>query len=613
MGTIELLAPAKDLECGIAAIDCGADAVYIGAPAFGARSAAGNSINDISKLVKHAHFYNSRVYVALNTILYDNEIESAVKIAWDVYNAGADAIIIQDMGLLECDLPPIEIHASTQTDNRELAKVQFLEKAGFSQVVLARELELAQIEEIRSNTNVKLEYFIHGALCVSYSGQCYMSSYATGRSANRGECAQMCRHAFDLIDQHGNIIERNKYLLSLRDLNLSNHLDQLIDAGINSFKIEGRLKDKSYVKNITAFYRSKLDHLLESRPQISKSSSGKIFYGFDPNANKTFSRPFTNFFIEGRTKDVVFSRSPKSLGEYVGTVKNCEKNYIDVNSEVEFTNGDGFCFFSIDDQLNGFRINRAEGNRLFLANKIKIRKGAKLYRNYSADFEKAVLNDKTKRKIKISILFKETKDAFVLQFKDEDGNIAEAELKSEKEPVKNKDHFTETVKKQLKKLGASQFYAEIIEVAGVKSFVKASQLNELRRELTEKLTKQRLEQYSKHKYHKTEHYKTAHKYIKTDLSYTENIANHKAQEFYERHGATSIKPAFELLKPKGNSLLMTTKHCIKYHLHACPQEKTHKKQLSFPLFLRDNSGIYDLRFDCKKCEMQVYSCKDKSF
>lgn len=603
--TIELLSPARNLECGKAAIDCGADAVYIGASAFSARAAAGNSVADIAALVKYAHFYNTKVYVALNTVLFDDEIEQAEQLAWDVFYAGADALIIQDMGLLECKLPPIEIHASTQTDNRNIAKIQFLEQAGFSQIVLARELSFEQIAEIRKQTGVKLEYFIHGALCVSYSGQCYMSCHATGRSANRGACAQMCRHSFDLVDEFGHIIEKNKYLLSLRDLNLSNHLDKLIDSGINSLKIEGRLKDISYVKNITAFYRSRIDELLASRPNIAKSSSGKVEYGFTPDTHKTFARPFTDFFIEGKRKNVVFTRSPKSLGEFVGTVDKSEKNILKVDSEVEFSNGDGLCFFTLDDQLNGIRVNRAEGHTLHLNSNISIPKGTKLYRNHSVEFEKMVVGDKTKRKIGVNISFEETEDGFILHFIDEDGIEASSFLKSEKENIKNKDSFQATIKNQLQKLGNSPFYAIQTSVSDIQSFLKASQLNELRRSACERLTGNRLVAY---RVNKQKHHKTSHPYIRQELSYQENIANEKARKFYERHGATSIMPAYELKKPLGSSLLMTTKHCVKFHLHACPHEASHKRHLNEPLYLKDKTGIYELRFNCKNCEMQVYSC-----
>ena len=342
---IELLAPAKNLECGIAAVDHGADAIYIGAPRFGARAAAGNSLEDIAELVRYAHVYNVRIYVTVNTILKDEELKDTEKMIWDLYRAGVDALIVQDMGLLELNLPPIPLHASTQMDNRTSQKVRFLAEAGFRQVVLARELSLVEIENIHhACPDVPLEVFVHGALCVSYSGQCYVSQACFGRSANRGECAQFCRLAFDMIDADGKSIVRNKHLLSLKDLNQSEELEQLLDAGASSLKIEGRLKDVSYVKNVTAYYRQKLDTIFKRRKEYIRASSGEVKLEFKPQLDKSFSRGFTNYFLFDRNKDIFSFDTPKSLGEEMGTVKEIRGNYLTVAGIKSFNNGDGVCF-----------------------------------------------------------------------------------------------------------------------------------------------------------------------------------------------------------------------------------------------------------------------------
>ena len=380
---IELLAPAKNLECGIAAVDHGADAIYIGAPRFGARAAAGNSLEDIAELVRYAHVYNVRIYVTVNTILKDEELKDTEKMIWDLYRAGVDALIVQDMGLLELNLPPIPLHASTQMDNRTPQKVRFLAEAGFRQVVLARELSLVEIGNIHhACPDVPLEVFVHGALCVSYSGQCYVSQACFGRSANRGECAQFCRLAFYMVDADGKSIVRNKHLLSLKDLNQSEELEQLLDAGASSLKIEGRLKDVSYVKNVTAYYRQKLDSVFKRRKEYIRASSGKVKLEFKPQLDKSFSRGFTNYFLFDRNKDIFSFDTPKSLGEEMGTVKEIRGNYLTVAGIKSFNNGDGVCFLDQTGKLQGFRINRVENNKLFPQEMPRIKPRTILYRNF---------------------------------------------------------------------------------------------------------------------------------------------------------------------------------------------------------------------------------------
>ncbi|MDR1683077.1 MAG: U32 family peptidase, partial [Candidatus Symbiothrix sp.] len=393
---IELLAPAKNAETGIEAINHGADAVYIGAPKFSARAAAGNSIDDIRRLTEYAHLFHAKVYAAFNTILYDNELAEAEKLIWELYRANVDALIIQDMGILNLNLPPIALHASTQTDNRNLEKVQFLEKAGFAQIVLARELSLNEIRTIASQTKANIEVFVHGALCTSFSGQCYISQAISGRSANRGECAQFCRLPYTLSDDKGKILHSNKHLLSLKDLNQSENLEKLLDAGVSALKIEGRLKDTSYVKNITAYYRQKLDAIFERRPEYQAASSGKTTPFFVPNPEKSFNRGFTDYFLFGRKTEIASVDTPKSIGEPIGSVRDVKGNYFTIASSKAIHNGDGLCFFA-NRQLIGFRINKVENERIYPVEMHGINKATNLYRNYDHEFEKILSKKSAER------------------------------------------------------------------------------------------------------------------------------------------------------------------------------------------------------------------------
>ena len=406
---IELLAPAKNLECGIAVIDHSADAVYIGAPRFGARAAAGNSLEDIEALVKHAHLYRARIYVALNTILKDEELPETEKLIWDLWRIGVDALIVQDMGILSLNLPPIPLHASTQMDNRQVEKVKFLAEAGFKQIVLARELSLEQIRKIHEAVpQTPLEIFVHGALCVSYSGQCYVSEHCFGRSANRGACAQFCRLAFDMVDADGKTIMQNKHLLSLKDLNQSEELEKLLDAGASSFKIEGRLKDVAYVKNVTAYYRKRLDEIFKRRREYIRASSGEVKLAFKPQLDKSFTRGFTNYFLFERNKDIFSFDTPKSLGEEMGYVKEIRGNYIIVAGVKPFNNGDGVCYLDERGKLKGLRINRVENNKLFPAGDMqRIKQRTVLYRNFDQEFEKLMQRKSAERKLGVALQFSE--------------------------------------------------------------------------------------------------------------------------------------------------------------------------------------------------------------
>ena len=448
---IELLAPAKNLECGIEAINHGADAVYIGAPRFGARAAAGNSLEDIAALVQHAHVYNARIYVTVNTILRDEELKDTEAMIWDLYRAGVDALIIQDMGITRLNLPPIPLHASTQMDNRTVQKVKFLVDVGFRQVVLARELTLDEIAKIHAACpDTLLEVFVHGALCVSYSGQCYVSQACFGRSANRGECAQFCRLGFDMVDADGKVIARNKHLLSLKDMNQSENLEALLDAGASSLKIEGRLKDVSYVKNVTAYYRQKLDAILKRRKEYIRASSGTVKLAFRPQLDKSFSRGFTDYFVHGRNPGIFSFDTPKSLGEEVGTVKEIRGNYLTVAGVKSFSNGDGLCYLDERGKLCGFRVNRVDGNKLYPQEMPRVKPKTRLYRNFDQEFERVMQKKSAERKIAVTLRLEENNFGFTLSVADEDDNRISLAMPREKELARTPQ--LENLKNQLSKL-----------------------------------------------------------------------------------------------------------------------------------------------------------------
>ncbi len=583
---IELLAPAKNVETGIEAINHGADAVYIGADRFGARSAAGNSVEDIARLVEHAHLFGARVYVALNTVLTDEQLPEAEKLIHELYGIGVDALIVQDMGILQLNLPPIELHASTQTDNRTPEKVKFFEEAGFSQVVLARELSVNQIRNISEQTNVPLEVFVHGALCVSYSGQCYLSEALSGRSANRGACAQYCRLPYNLLDATGKTLAKGKHLLSLKDLNQSDYLEQLIDAGATSLKIEGRLKDVSYVKNITAYYRKKLDEIMKRRPDLKPKSAGRCSFTFTPNPAKSFSRGFTNYYLNGREKDAVISPdTPKSMGEYVGTVKEIRKGSFTVAGLVALNNGDGLCFRNGKGEFEGFRVNKVEDNRVFPAEWPAIEPKMKLYRNFDHEFEKELSKKTAERKIGADIYFGETETGFELRLKDETGCEATVTLDCEKTAAQKPQE--ENLKRQLGKTGNTIFEAKQIEI-DLKGdyFIPSSTLNELRRQGIEALINQRKETYQRNE---PEFQPTHHTYPQGTLSYLGNVTNNHARSFYAQHGVTEIAPGFELKHVSGVPV-MFTKHCIKYAMGWCRKLQGATDTPQEPMFLeyRDN-------------------------
>ena len=599
---IELLAPAKNLECGMAAIDHGADAVYIGAPKFGARAAAVNSLEDIAALVEYAHLYNVRIYVTVNTILKDEELKETEEMIRALYRVGVDALIVQDMGITGLELPPIPLHASTQMDNRTAEKVRFLADAGFRQVVLARELSLREIGKIHEACpDVPLEIFVHGALCVSYSGQCYVSQACFGRSANRGECAQFCRLPFSLVDSNDRVIAKDKHLLSLKDLNQSEELEALLDAGASSFKIEGRLKDVSYVKNVTAAYRQKLDAILARRKEYVRASSGSCRYAFKPQLDKSFSRGFTHYFLHGRTRDVFSFDTPKSLGEEMGTMKEARGNYLTVAGLKSFNNGDGVCYIDEQGKLQGFRINRVEGNKLYPQEMPRIKPRTVLYRNFDQEFEKILARRSSERKMAVAIRLADTAFGFALTLTDEDDNRVTLSLPCAKEPARTPQE--ENLKTQLAKLGNTPFEAERVDIDFTENwFLPASVLADFRRQAIEKLIAARRINYRREL---AVLRPTTHAFPQTTLTYLGNVMNARAASFYAGHGVASIAPAFEQT-PVEKAVLMFCKHCLRYSMGWCPVHQRERSPYREPYYLVSTDGKrFRLEFDCRNCQMKV--------
>ncbi len=597
---IELLAPAKNAEFGMEAILHGADAVYIGASKFSARASVGNSIDEIRQLVTFAHQFHARVYVALNTILTDSELSETQKLIHQLYEIGVDALIIQDMGILQLDLPPIPLHASTQMDNRTVDKCIFLEKAGFSQIVLARELTINEISDIAAVVTTPLEVFIHGALCVSYSGQCYLSSALNGRSANRGTCSQPCRLPYNLVDSQGTPIVSGKHLLSMKDLNQSENLEELMDAGASSLKIEGRMKDLSYVKNVVAYYRQRLDKIFTKRPEFIRASSGKSSFSFVPDLQKSFNRGFTNYFIHDRGEQVWSLDSPKSIGEFVGTVTEVTTKYLRLQSKVKLNNGDGLCFLNHKKELSGIHVNRVEGDVIYPLQVPEIKKGAKIYRNNDHDFEKTLSKRTAERKISADIQLIEIDKGFQLVMEDEDGFRANIEYHQSKE-IAQKDQ-SENIKNNLSKTGQTIFQVKSVEIKFSENlFIPASTLSQWRRDITDELLRIRLENYPREV---VKHQSTMHSFPTKEITYLGNVANEKAKSFYTQHQSIVKQQAFEL-ENQTDVPLMFTKHCIKQSMGWCPKEKKGQSPYKEPFFLLHDRTKLKLEFDCKVCQMKV--------
>ena len=616
---IELLAPAKNLECGIEAVNHGADAVYIGAPKFGARAAAVNSLEDIAALVAYAHLYNVRIYVTVNTILKEEELAETEKMIWELYRIGVDALIVQDMGITRLNLPPIPLHGSTQMDNRTPEKVRFLADAGFRQVVLARELSLQEIRRIHEACpETPLEVFVHGALCVSYSGQCYVSQACFGRSANRGECAQFCRLPFSLVDADGKTIVRDKHLLSLKDLNQSEVLEDLLDAGASSLKIEGRLKDVSYVKNVTAAYRSKLDAIFARRKEYVRASSGTCRFDFTPRLDKSFSRGFTHYFLQGRDREISSFDTPKSLGEEMGTMKEQRGNYLTVAGVKPFHNGDGVCFLDEQGRLQGFRINRVDGNKLYPAGDVpRIKPRTRLFRNFDQEFERILARKSAERKIGVGWELADTSSGFALTVADEDGNRITLSFPYPKELARTPQ--PENLRTQLGKLGNTPF--EVMPLGGTDGpsattapaiainlsqnwFIPASVIADWRRQAIDKLTAARRITYRR-ELHVWK--PTRHRFPATSLTYLGNVMNTAARSFYQAHGVASVEPAYEK-QAVPEAVLMFCKHCLRYSMGWCPTHQKGHSPYREPYYLVGTDGKrFRLTFDCKNCQMKVSS------
>lgn len=608
---IELLSPARNLDCGLAAVDHGADAVYIGAARFGARAAAGNPIEDIARLVDYAHTYYVRIYATVNTLLRDDELAATEQLIHQLWQAGVDALIVQDMGITRLNLPPIPLHASTQMDNRTVEKVRFLSEAGFRQVVLARELSLDDIARIhRACPQTSLEVFVHGALCVSYSGQCYVSQACFGRSANRGECAQFCRLPFNLVDADGRTIARNKHLLSLKDLNQSERLEQLLDAGASSLKIEGRLKDVSYVKNVTAAYRQKLDEILDRRQEYVKASSGICRYTFQPQLDKSFSRGFTNYFLEGRTRDIASFDTPKSLGEAMGTLKEQRAGCLTVAGVKPFHNGDGLCYLDERGQLQGFRINRVEGNRLYPALPAgqvpRIAPRTPLYRNFDQEFERLLARPSAERKIRLRWRLWETATGFALGATDDEGHRAVQSFPYDKQPARTPQ--AANIRAQLAKLGNTPFEAQdeaLLELTA-EWFLPSSVLSDWRRQVVQRLLDVRRIGYRRELSPRRE---THHPYLADSLTYLGNVMNGQARQFYLSHGVRRIDPAYEA-QAAPEAALMFCRHCLRFSMGWCPTHQKGHSPYREPYYLISTDGRrFRLSFDCKNCQMKVYAAE----
>ena len=632
MRTLELLAPAKNIECGIAAIDSGADAVYIGASHFGARAAAGNSLDDIARLCGYAHQFGAKVHVTVNTIIYDNEIDETMKLVRQLADAGVDALLVQDMGLLSLirkEQLPISLHASTQCDTRTAGKVRWLQGLGFERAVLARELSADEIAEIhKAVPDMELEVFVHGALCVSYSGVCYASQHCFGRSANRGECAQFCRLKFDLKDSAGRTIEHGRHLLSLKDMCQIDNLEKLADAGACAFKIEGRLKDAGYVKNVVSAYSQKLDEIIEKDPgKYCRESIGRVRYFFTPSLSKTFNRGYTTYFLNGRQPDIFSPDTPKALGEFVGHVKEIRRDSFNVAGTASFANGDGLCFINKEHELEGFRVNRAVGNRLYpFKMPHDIKPGTGLYRNNDQNFEKILSGKTSERRIPIELTLGTTENGYYLEaapseairerFEALRDCTVRATAVFEHQEAKKPQH--ENIVRQLSKLGNTIFEAEEIKINQDTDshFIPSSLLAELRRDAVNSLlvamqklsfykVKANLLQGKSYPFRKQIDLTWQPEYSKYPYLY--NISNRQAVKFYEEQGAEGSLSAFEIQEPE-KPLIMQCRHCLRYSLGYCVRRGGKHPEWKEPLSLQLPDGRrFRLEFKCDECQMNIYA------
>ena len=631
---LELLAPAKTADIGIEAVNHGADAIYIGGPSFGARANASNSVQDIARLVQHAHRYHAKVFTTINTILRDDELEGARKQIWELYDAGVDALIVQDMGLLELDLPPIQLHASTQTDIRTVEKAQFLQDVGFTQIVLARELNLNEIKAISANTHCAIEFFIHGALCVAYSGQCFISHAHTGRSANRGDCSQACRLPYNVTDSSGQMVAFEQHVLSMKDNDQSANLNALIDAGVSSFKIEGRYKDMGYVKNITAHYRLLLDEILEARPELSRSSSGENTFFFQPDPDRNFNRGSTDYFVNDRKEDIGAFESPKHLGLPVGEVAKVGDKWFDIAIDDEAVreaggihNGDGLNYLTLTKDIVGLQANTAEpvgksGRlwRIFPNEEITaltdLKSGVAINRNRDRSWESLLSKKSAERRIGTWVALNDTADGLNMTVTDEDGHTGSATVICDKQQAQDAKQAEESLRENLGKLGNTIFSVHDVSLNTAQAwFVPASVIKQLRRDAVESLEAARATAYQRPQPGTPVEPPVA--YPEDTLSYLANVFNHKARDFYAKHGVRVVEAAYESQEELGEVSLMITKHCVRFSLSLCPKQAKGVQGVqgtvrAEPLHLINGKEKLTLRFDCKPCEMHVVGKIKKS-
>ncbi len=620
-----LLSPARDADIGIEAVNHGADAVYIGGPGFGARASAGNPVQDIERLTRHAHRYGAKIFVTLNTILRDDELEGARRMAWDVYHAGADALIVQDMGLLELDLPPLQLHASTQCDIRTVEKAKFLAESGFAQIVLARELTLPQIRAVADALprDTVVEFFIHGALCVAYSGQCYVSHAFTGRSANRGDCSQACRLPYTVTDTQGRIVAHDKHVLSMKDNNQSANLAALVDAGVRSFKIEGRYKDMGYVKNITAHYRKLLDEVLEQRPALAKASSGRTSFFFEPDPDQNFNRGATDYFVNGRQDDIGAFDTPKHAGLPLGFVARLGQDHVEVvldEGVADLNNGDSITWFDLQQELQGVQANTVElldaaARRWRVVPKEPVaalkdlRRDTVLQRNRDMAWERTLKRKSSDRRIAVDLHFEDTADGFALSLTDEDGHYARVDAAHAHERAQHAERVEPQLREQLAKLGATVFEPRELTLRLSKPwFVPAGFLNALRRDAVAALEAER--EACRERLLPAQPVQPPVPYPEDTLSYLANVYNRKAHDFYVKHGVKLVEAAYESHEALGEASLMITKHCVRFSLSLCPKQAKGVTGVqgtvrAEPLTITHGDEVLTLRFDCKPCEMHV--------
>lgn len=601
MRKLELLSPAKNADVAIAAINNGADAVYIGGPAFGARQAVGNSLEEIERVVRYAHRFYCRVFVTLNTILYDNELAEVERLIRDLYRIEVDAIIVQDPAILKLDIPPIALHASTQMHNYDLERIKFLDRLGFQRIVLARELSLEQLKTIRREVKAELEYFVHGALCVSLSGQCYISHYLTGRSANRGECAQACRMQWTVEDSDGKVLVKDKYVLSLKDLNLSAYLDDLVNIGIDSFKIEGRLKEADYVANVTNYYSSRLNEIVARREDVSRVGNGYTRAGFEADPERSFNRGYMDYFVKGRKSEMVNMDSPKSMGKKVAAVKQVRGNVLLVEPLETIHNADGLCYFD-GRELRGIKVNTAEGGRLTCNEKVNVAPGTILYRNYDHEFVTRLSKAVSVRNIKVKIDVYTEENHLVLVATDEAGISVTLKSDESFEEATNPNQ-AERIVGQLGKSGNTHYDCCPVEYHGdTILFVPSSVVNTYRGRLLELLTEEREKQRER----------WVQSPLNGDALYAGqpdwrlNVVNRLSSEFYREHGTDTPETGFEVGKSRSGKEVMTTRYCLLFELGMC-RKSGKDKALKFPLYLSNNLGRFRLEFDCERCFMKVIS------